>query len=97
MSASVEELAALRAEVNALKATRLTPEQLAAVDRLIDHVAVDRLIDHVAALEIIVDEHKMRRMLVASMRSWTVGLAAMIGALWAVKEGLARLLRGLLE
>jgi hypothetical protein len=88
MSASVEELAALRAEVNALKATRLTPEQLAAVDRLIDHVA---------ALEIIVDEHKMRRMLVASMRSWTVGLAAMIGALWAVKEGLARLLRGLLE
>ena len=30
MSASVEELAALRAEVNALKATRLTPEQLAA-------------------------------------------------------------------
>lgn len=88
MSASAEELAALRAEVNALKATRLTPEQLAAVDRLIDHVA---------ALEIIVDEHKMRRMLVASMRSWTVGLAAMIGALWAVKEGLARLLRGLLE
>lgn len=88
MRASVEELAALRAEVNALKATRLTPEQLAAVDRLIDHVA---------ALEIIVDEHKMRRMLVASMRSWTVGLAAMIGALWAVKEGLARLLRGLLE
>lgn len=88
MSASVEELAALRAEVNALKATRLTPEQLAAVNRLIDHVA---------ALEIIVDEHKMRRMLVASMRSWTVGLAAMIGALWAVKEGLARLLRGLLE
>lgn len=88
MSASVEELAALRAEVNALKATRLTPEQLAAVDRLIEHVA---------ALEIIVDEHKMRRMLVASMRSWTVGLAAMIGALWAVKEGLARLLRGLLE
>lgn len=88
MSASVEELAALRAEVNALKATRLTPEQLAAVDRLIYHVA---------ALEIIVDEHKMRRMLVASMRSWTVGLAAMIGALWAVKEGLARLLRGLLE
>lgn len=88
MSASVEELAALRAEVNALKATRLTPEQLAAVDRLIDHVA---------ALEIIVDEHKMRRMLVASIRSWTVGLAAMIGALWAVKEGLARLLRGLLE
>lgn len=88
MSASVEELAALRAEVNALKATRLTPEQLAAVYRLIDHVA---------ALEIIVDEHKMRRMLVASMRSWTVGLAAMIGALWAVKEGLARLLRGLLE
>lgn len=88
MSASAEELAALRAEVNALKATRLTPEQLAAVNRLIDHVA---------ALEIIVDEHKMRRMLVASMRSWTVGLAAMIGALWAVKEGLARLLRGLLE
>lgn len=88
MSASAEELAALRAEVNALKATRLTPEQLAAVDRLIDHVA---------ALEIIVDEHKMRRMLVASIRSWTVGLAAMIGALWAVKEGLARLLRGLLE
>ena len=88
MSASAEERAALRAEVNALKATRLTPEQLAAVDRLIDHVA---------ALEIIVDEHKMRRMLVASMRSWTVGLAAMIGALWAVKEGLARLLRGLLE
>lgn len=88
MSASVEELAALRAEVNALKATRLTPEQLAAVNRLIDHVA---------ALEIIVDEHKMRRMLVASIRSWTVGLAAMIGALWAVKEGLARLLRGLLE
>ena len=88
MSASAEELAALRAEVNALKATRLTPEQLAAVERLIDHVA---------ALEIIVDEHKMRRMLVASMRSWTVGLAAMIGALWAVKEGLARLLRGLLE
>lgn len=88
MSASVEELAALRAEVNALKATRLTPEQLAAVNRLIDHVA---------ALEIIVDEHKMHRMLVASIRSWTVGLAAMIGALWAVKEGLARLLRGLLE
>ena len=88
MSASVDELAALRAEVNALKATRLTPEQLAAVDRLIDHVA---------ALEIIVDEHKMRRMLVASMRSWTVGLAAMIGALWAVKEGLARLLRWMLE
>lgn len=88
MSASAEELAALRAEVNALKATRLTPEQLAAVNRLIDHVA---------ALEIIVDEHKMRRMLVASIRSWTVGLAAMIGALWAVKEGLARLLRGLLE
>ena len=88
MSASAEELAALRAEVNALKATRLTPEQLAAVERLIDHVA---------ALEIIVDEHKLRRMLVASMRSWTVGLAAMLGALWAVKEGLARLLRGLLE
>lgn len=88
MSASVEELAALRAEVNALKATRLTPEQLAAVDRLIDHVA---------AIEAIVDEHKVRRLLLASVRSWTVGLAAMIGAIWAAKEGLARLLRGLLE
>lgn len=83
-----DELAALRADVAALKATQLTAEQRAAVDRLTDHVA---------ALEVIVDEHKVRRLLLASVRSWTVGLAAIIGGMWAAKEGLARLLRGLLE
>lgn len=83
-----DEIAALRAEVAALRATQLSAEQ---------REAVDRLTDHVAALEAIVDERKVRRMLLAGIRSWTVGLAAIIGGMWAAKEGLARLLRGLLE
>lgn len=84
----IDELAALRAEVVALKATQLTAEQ---------REAVDRLTDHVAALEAIVDEHKVRRLFLATVRSWAVGLAAIVAAIWTAKEGLARLLRGLLE
>lgn len=83
-----DEIAALRAEVAALRATQLTTEQ---------REAVDRLTDHVAAIEAIVDEHKVRRMFLSMIRAWTVGLAASIGAVWAIKEGLARLLRSLLE
>lgn len=88
MTTQLDEIAALRVEVAALRATQLSAEQ---------REAVDRLTDLVAAIEAIVDEHKVRRLLLASVRSWTVGLAAMIGAIWAAKEGLARLLRGLLE
>lgn len=82
------EIDELRRDVAALKATQLTPEQRAAVDRLTDHVS---------AIETIVDEHKVRRMFLTTVRSWSVGLAAFIGAMWAIKEGLARVVRGLLE
>lgn len=88
MTQHVDEIAALRAEVAALRATQLNAEQLDAVDRLTDHVE---------ALERIVDEDRMKRLFLASVRSWTVGLAATVGAIWALNEGLARLLRSLLE
>lgn len=83
-----DEIAALRAEVAVLKSTALTPVQ---------RDAVDRLADHVEALVRLVDEDRMRRMFFASARSWLVGLGAVIAALWAAKEGIARALRALIE
>lgn len=83
-----DEIAALRADVAALKATALNAEQRAAVDRLTDHIE---------SLVRLIEDDKFRRTLWATARSWSVALGAVVAAAWVVKDGLARVLRALLE
>ena len=83
-----DEIAALRAEVQVLRSTSLTAVQ---------RDAVDRLTDHVEALVRLVDEDRMRRLFVGSLRSWIVAVGALVAALWGIKEGLGRMLRALVE
>lgn len=83
-----DEIAALRAEVQVLRSTSLTAVQ---------RDAVDRLTDHVEALVRLVDEDRMRRLFFGSLRSWIVAAGAFIGAVWVMKDGLARAIKALVE
>lgn len=83
-----EEIAAIRAEVAALKSTALTREQ---------HAAVDRLVDHTEHLVHLVEVDKFRKTFWATVRSWSVAGSAALAAIWVVKDGLSRVLRALLE
>lgn len=83
-----DEIAALRAEVAVLKSTALTAAQ---------RDAVDRLSDHVEALVHLVDQDRMRRLFFGSLRSWIVAAGAFIGAVWVMKDGLARAIKALVE
>lgn len=83
-----EEIALLRADVAALKATALTAEQRAAVDRLAEHVE---------ALVGLVEADKFTRRLWSTVRSWSAVLAALMAGMWVIKDSLARAVRALLE
>lgn len=82
-----DEVAALRADVERLRAAALTKEQRDAVARIVEHV--DRIIE-------MAESDRMRRWLLGTVRSWSVAIAAVVAAIWVVRDGAARILRAII-
>lgn len=82
-----EEVAALRADVERLRAAALTKEQRDTLVRIVEHV--DRIIE-------MAESDRMRRWLLNTVRSWSVAIAAVVAAIWVVRDGAARIIRAII-